>query len=116
MSNLQQTTGQHEGRLKYARQMRACVKLIDKIIEDDYGYYSAHNEKWGKVRMGFEPTYSEDSGKLDDTRFRATFYRPKAQLPAEREQENAEFFIACRKEEEKGKEKEKLGSKTDKIV
>ena len=90
--------GHLENGMKYARQMRACVKLIEKTQKDDYGYLKKHDEKWGKTQLGFEPFYNEKTGEMNSACLMTT-YRANVKNQTMHEMERVEFRQACEKEE-----------------
>ena len=89
----------HEGTKQYVKEMKQCVRLIDRIHNDDYGYITKHDEKWGEGRINFEPAFDRNSGDIDPNFVQATFYRPNVHNPEQKEQERLESLEAYRKEE-----------------
>ena len=39
---------------KTADEIKRCILLLDRIIEDDYGSYDVHDKKWGEMKMDFK--------------------------------------------------------------
>ena len=77
-----------------AKQMKACIKLIDRMHNGEYGYLDAHDKKWGDLNTWF--TQCDDKPKL----FKWNSSRPNANTPKLIEQERAEFMEAMNKEDE----------------
>jgi hypothetical protein len=90
-----------EGSKKRAKEMDECIVILDRII-DDFCYgrkcYDAIDEKYGKTRYGFEPSY-DSSGEYTDKYCQMTFFRMYADTP-EKQQEASEMFKRCMEVEE----------------
>ena len=100
MSDSIEHCGNHVDHMKDVRQMRACIKLIDKILNDEYGYMKAHDEKWGTLSMTFEPAYDHETGEHNPHFCKMVSNRANALFPKDREQEREEYRIALTKEDQ----------------
>ena len=100
MSDSIERCGNHVDHMKDVRQMRACIKLIDKILNDEYGYIEAHEKKWGALSLTFEPAYDHETGEQNPHLCKMVSNRANALFPKDREQELEEYRIALTKEDQ----------------
>ena len=103
MSDSIERCGNHVDHMEDVRQMRACIKLIDKILNDEYGYIEAHEKKWGALSITFEPAYDHETGEHNPHLCKMVSNRANAPFPKDREQELEEYRIALTKEDQANK-------------
>lgn len=71
--------------------LKLCIKLGEKLLKDDYFYFSGlHNQKWGEL---------EFIEKTDETGRKYTGMARTRVLPEQEEQERAEAMEAYRKDD-----------------
>jgi hypothetical protein len=71
--------------------LRLCIKLGEKLVKDDYFYFSGlHNQKWGEL---------EFITKTDETGRKYTGMGRSKVPPGQEEQERAEAMEAYRKDD-----------------
>lgn len=49
-----------------AKEIKTCILLLDRIIEDDYGNYKRHEKRFGKPKFYFKPIEGSDMLTLED--------------------------------------------------
>lgn len=102
MEHMIRNYGCHLHNERDADQIKRCVILLDRIIEDDYsdGIYKAHDEKWGKTDWDtmFEECEWDEDG--DATMYQFKGKRPNVLTPEDAEQERKEYRRLMNKSEE----------------
>lgn len=86
--------GHHIRNIKDADDIKLCINLLDRLIEDDY-YESAfknHDKKWGEVKVRFEDC--DDNPEMQEFHID----RPNANTSKEKEKEKKDFFKAYKRE------------------
>lgn len=80
---------------KDIKRMKICVELLKRLEENDYVLkeFEKHEEKWGKLKMWFEPTPNNMS--------RCVFHHEHANTKKEIEQERKEARRAYKASDEK---------------
>jgi hypothetical protein len=86
MENFQRKYGIGLYRDKYADQMRVCINLLGRLIDDNYSEntFQYHDEKWGELSLETKP-HSKDLVSLH-------VVREKAVSDEEKKQESKEFM------------------------
>jgi hypothetical protein len=82
MEDLQRKHGIKLYRDKYADQMRVCINLLNRIIEDEYyeNTFKHHDKKWGEADLVFKPLPDdEELGLMEIEREKVTTDKEKAQ-------------------------------------
>lgn len=79
--------GCHLGSEKEAEKMDICVKLLNRIIKDEYIFnvYKNHDKKWGKSEFEFKDIPGTDMSKLKIS-------RPGVRTKEDSEKERREFL------------------------
>ena len=86
--------GHHLYREKDADQIKVCILLIKRIMDDDYGEnaFKRHDEKWGDSEMNFIPT---DNPELSEMKIDYE----NVVTEKDKEQERKDFKLAIEQEE-----------------
>jgi hypothetical protein len=91
--------GIHVNNVRDADQMKECVDILDRLIEDDYHStaFAEHDERWGKAELNWfdiddDPEHGTDLVELKIT-------HPKVKTDEDNEQERNDFRKACERED-----------------
>jgi len=87
--------GHHVNHIRDAEQIKLCVNLLKRLIDDDYheNVFKNHDKKWGQSHMKWEPTKDPELTSLH-------IIRDNANTDEEKEQETKEFRILGSKVEQ----------------
>jgi len=88
------TFGHHTRNIEDADNIKICVNLLTRLIEDDYHEmaFKKHDEKWGDIELKTKPL--EDNPDL----YSVDFHRDGIKTEKDKEQERKEFQRACKHE------------------
>ena len=95
MEQLQRKYGNSINSNDYADQMKLCINLLGRLIEDDYlnNALEPHEKKWGESKFTFTPLPDSDLSTLN-------IEVEKAQTEKEKKQENKERMIIYNRTDE----------------
>ena len=84
------TYGHHVRNEEDADNIKVCVNLLSRLIEDEYHEmaFGKHDEKWGEIELKTKPL--EDNPEL----YSVDFHRDGIQTEKDKEQERKEFSRA----------------------
>lgn len=93
--------GHHVHHKRDADEIKTCVDLLDRLIEDDYHTeaFKSHDERWGELEIGWEDMPPEKvEGRVGMTKLNLT--RPFVDTEQDHENEREEFLEACNTEDQ----------------
>lgn len=85
--------GHHIGDIKNANEIKICILLLNRIIDDDYFemVFKHHDKKWGKLKMSFEKT---DNKYLQDLKLTHPNVKTKSDDVVEEKESKRLFNLA----------------------
>jgi hypothetical protein len=85
MEHLQIHHAHHVDHMTDAAEIRVCIDLIDKILEDDFcrEEHDAHTLKYGELKMETKPEFIDSDGKIRT--YSCVFSRSNPDYPEEEE-------------------------------
>lgn len=92
--------GIHVNNIQDADQIKECVDILDRLIEDDYHSkaFVDHDKRWGKAVLNWLD-YKEKDGKENDL-FELKITHPKVKTEKDLDMERKDFRLACEKEDQ----------------
>lgn len=89
--------GIHENNVQDADEIKECVDILDRLIEDDYHSvaFEAHDKRWGAAELNWEEL--EDDPESDLVQLKIT--HPKVKTDKDHDMERKAFRLACERED-----------------
>lgn len=88
--------GHHVNHIEDAEKIKICVRLLDRLIKDDYhdNVYKHHDEKWGESELVFTDSTDYPDCSVVDIKY------PNVKTKKDKEQEKKEFRLLINKVQE----------------
>jgi hypothetical protein len=93
--------GIHVNNIEDANQIKECVDILDRLIDDDYhiAAFKEHDERWGEAKMSWIDTDEKENETDESDLVELNITYPFVETDQDLESERDDFKLACTKED-----------------